>query len=277
MAQHPSPTSSPGSLIVTFYGAYGREFPDGGTVPVAVLIQLLGALGVDPPSVRSAVSRLKRRGLLVAARPGSRSAGYAPSAAARQLLEDGDRRIYRRPRPDGSWLLAVFSVPESERRQRHLLRSRLARLGFGNAAPGIWIAPSQLEEETRHALQRLGLTAYVELFRGTHAGFAPTAEAVARWWDLESLARLHQGFLDVHEPVLRSWSQRRTRPAREAYRDYLHALDAWRRLPYADPGLPAGLLPADWPGERSAQVFAQLHERLWRAGGDYPAQLRDET
>ncbi|HET6634493.1 MAG TPA: PaaX family transcriptional regulator, partial [Streptomyces sp.] len=96
MAQHPSP----GSLILTFYGAYGRRAGDG-SVPVAALIRLLGAVGVDAPSVRSAVSRLKRRGLLVAERAGSRSAGYAPSEDARQLLQDGDRRIYDRPRPDG--------------------------------------------------------------------------------------------------------------------------------------------------------------------------------
>ncbi|WP_245996963.1 PaaX family transcriptional regulator [Streptomyces armeniacus] len=266
-------TPPPGSLIVTFYGAYGREFDDG-TVPIAALIRLLGAVGVDPPSVRSAVSRLKRRGLLVPAHAGSKSAGYAPSAAARQLLEDGDRRIYSRPRPDGSWLLAVFSVPESERRRRHVLRSRLARLGFGNAAPGIWLAPSHLEEETRHTLQRLELTAYVDLFRGTHAGFEPTAEAVARWWDLAAIGELHRAFLETHEPVLRSWARRRRVPPEEAYRDYLLALDAWRRLPYADPGLPASLLPPDWPGERAARVFAGLHARLRDAGAEYPALLR---
>ncbi len=259
MAQHPSP----GSLILTYYGAYGRR-AGGGSVPVAALIRLLGALGVDAPSVRSAVSRLKRRGLLVAERAGSRSAGYALSEDARQLLRDGDRRIYDRPRPDGdgSWLLAVFSVPESERRRRHVLRSRLSRLGFGNAAPGVWIAPAHLEEETRHTLRRLELDAYVDLFRGTHTGFTPTREAVARWWDLAALAELHHGFLEVHEPVLRSWSRRRDAPPQDAYRDYLPALDAWRRLPYADPGLPPSLLPADWPGERAAEVFAALDARL---------------
>ncbi|NEE37388.1 PaaX family transcriptional regulator, partial [Streptomyces sp. SID7982] len=67
------------------------------------------------------------------------SAGYALSPDARQLLDDGDRRIYRHPAPslaDG-WVLAVFSVPEAERSKRHVLRSRLARLGFGTAAPGV--------------------------------------------------------------------------------------------------------------------------------------------
>jgi phenylacetic acid degradation operon negative regulatory protein len=270
--QPPASRPSPGSLILTFYGAYGRAFP-GSTVPVAALIQLLGAVGVDAPSVRSAVSRLKRRGLLTADRPGSKAAGYAPSAAGRELLDDGDRRVYARPVPDGRWLLAVFSVPESERGRRHILRSRLARLGFGNAAPGIWIAPSHLEEETRHSLGRLGLTPYVDLFAGTHEGFEPTADAVARWWDLPSLAALHRAFLDVHEPVLRAWSRRRDASPEEAYRDYLPALDAWRRLPYADPGLPPSLLPADWPGERSAEVFFALHERLREPGREYAVKF----
>lgn len=265
---------SPGSLILTFYGAYGRGFPDGGTVPVAALIQALGAVRVDAPSVRSAVSRLKRRGLLTAVRPGSRTAGYAPSPAARQLLDDGDRRIYTRAQPDGQWLLAVFSVPESERQRRHVLRSQLSRLGFGNVAPGVWVAPTHLEAEARHTLERLQLAPYVELFRGTHEGFAATSDAVARWWDLDAIAALHHEFLTAQEPVLRRWRRRRTAPPEAAYRDYLLALDAWRRLPYADPGLPTALLPPGWPGERSARVFFALHERLADPAGGYVTELR---
>ncbi|UGY94109.1 PaaX family transcriptional regulator C-terminal domain-containing protein [Streptomyces gobiensis] len=265
------PKPSPGSLIVTFYGAYGRDLAPDGRVPIAALIRLLAAVGVDAPSVRSAVSRLKRRGLLTAHGSGSKAAGYAPSPGARQLLEDGDRRIYHRPVPDRQWLLAVFSVPESERQRRHILRSRLSRLGFGNAAPGIWIAPSHLEPEARHSLERLGLSSYVDLFRGTHAGFEPTADAVARWWDLSAIAALHRAFLTAHEPVLSSWVRRRKIPPEAAYRDYLLALDSWRRLPYADPGLPPALLPDDWPGERSARVFAELHSRLHAPGARYAA------
>ncbi|MBO8185499.1 PaaX family transcriptional regulator [Streptomyces sp. DW4-2] len=272
---------SPGSLILTFYGAYGRELEsaDGraGTVPVAALIRLLGTVGIDAPSVRSAVSRLKRRGLLTADRPGSKVAGYRPSPAAAELLADGDRRIYSRPEPDGDWLLAVFSVPESERDRRHLLRSRLARLGFGNAAPGVWIAPSHLEEEARHALDRLELAPYVDLFRGRHTGFTPTAEAVARWWDLAAVAERHRAFLAEHEPVLRRWTRRSRVPGEAAYRDYLPALDAWRRLPYADPGLPPALLPARWPGERSAKVFFTLHEKLRDAGLGYVRETHAEA
>ncbi|MFJ3223926.1 PaaX family transcriptional regulator C-terminal domain-containing protein [Streptomyces sp. NPDC086783] len=259
---------APRSLIVTFYGAYGRFAP--GPVPVAELIRLLAAAGVDAPSVRSSVSRLKRRGLLLPERTAGGAAGYALSPAARQLLEDGDRRVYAAAAPrDEGWVLAVFSVPESERQKRHVLRSRLAGLGFGAAAPGVWIAPARLYEETRHALARLRLDPYVDLFRGEHLGFAATTEAVARWWDLTAIAKQHEAFLDAHAPVLHAWERRADTPPEEAYRDYLLALDSWRHLPYADPGLPADLLPGDWPGARSAAVFRDLHERLRDAGAEF--------
>ncbi|MDF3298428.1 PaaX family transcriptional regulator [Streptomyces tropicalis] len=264
--QHPQ--HAPRSLIVTLYGAYGRFAP--GPVPVAELIRLLAAVGVDAPSVRSSVSRLKRRGLLVPARTAEGAAGYELSPEARQLLDDGDLRIYR-PAPPGDegWVLAVFSVPESERQRRHVLRSRLSGLGFGTAAPGVWIAPARLYEETRHTLRRLHLDAYVDLFRGEHLGFTPTAQAVARWWDLPAIAAQHEEFLDRHARVLHAWERRPDTPPEEAYRDYLLALDSWRHLPYADPGLPAGLLPADWPGVRSSAVFRGLHARLRDAGAEF--------
>ncbi|MCX3061949.1 PaaX family transcriptional regulator [Streptomyces beihaiensis] len=255
---------APRSLIVTFYGAYGRGFP--GPVPVAELVRLLGAAGVDAPSVRSAVSRLKRRGLLLPARTGAGTAGYALSDAARQLLEDGDRRVYGARDSGGGWVLAVFSVPEPERAKRHVLRSTLAGLGFGTAAPGVWLAPARLYEEARHTLERIGCAEYVDLFRGEHLGFAATADAVARWWDLPALAGQHEAFLAEHGPVLDAWGRRADTPPRDAYRDYLLALDSWRHLPYADPGLPAALLPDGWPGVRSAAVFRALDERLRAAG-----------
>ena len=64
----------------------------------------------------------------------------ALSDHARRVLHEGDRRIFERPRAslgDG-WVVVVFSVPESERRQRHTLRSRLTWLGYGTVSAGVW-------------------------------------------------------------------------------------------------------------------------------------------
>ena len=254
-------SAQPRALIVTIYGLYARE--TGGWLSVRALIRLMALLGVDEQAVRSSISKLKRRGLLVAERSGG-SAGYALSDRARSILVEGDRRIFERSRAasEDGWLVAIFSVPESERERRHRLRSRLSWLGFGTVASGVWIAPAHVEAEARDALEADGLSAYVDLFRGAYAGFRPERDEVATWWDLEGLERLYEDFVSAYRPVIVRWRRRRRGDAEAAFADYVRVLTHWRRLPYLDPGLPPDLLPEDWRGSQAADVFFELHERL---------------
>jgi len=184
--------------------------------------------------------------------------------SARAILDEGDRRIFERRRasaPEG-WLLAVFSVPEEERQKRHQLRSRLAWLGFGTVAAGVWIAPEHLLDETRDALSRQGLADYVDLFRADHAAFGDQRLKVAQWWDLERLGALYDEFLGRYQPVLARYRRRQNVDERAAFADYLSALTDWRRLPFLDPGLAPELLPSRWPGVRAAATFFELQSRL---------------
>jgi len=251
----------PRALIVTLYGLYAREV--GGWLGVATLVRLLGELGVDEPAVRSSISRLKRRGILEGARVGG-AAGYALSDRARAILDDGDRRIFERHRGslEAGWLLAIFSVPESEREKRHTLRSRLSWLGFGTAASGVWIAPGHLDAETRDVLGRYALSPYVDLFRADYLAFGDVRAQVAQWWDLERLQGLYGEFLNAFKPVRTDWRRRRAPADAAAFSDYVRALTAWRRLPYLDPGLPGEVLPPTWHGARAADLFFELHDRL---------------
>jgi phenylacetic acid degradation operon negative regulatory protein len=212
-----STTLPPRALIVSLYGLYARE--SGGWLSVATLVKLLAQVGVEEAAVRSAISRLKRRGVI-----------------------------------------AVFSVPEAERDQRHLLRSRLAWLGFGTVSAGTWIAPQHLEDEAREALDGFG--PYVELFRADHLGFGVLPEKIASWWDLAELSQQYSDFDRAHAAVLTAWRRRRSIDDAEAFGDYLRTLTAWRRLPYLDPGLPASLLPTGWAGTRAAATFEAIRARL---------------
>jgi len=258
----------PRQLIVTLYGLYAREH--GSWLSVAAVVRLMAALGVEEPAVRSSISRLKRRGLLDARRVDG-VAGYALTEVAQEILADGDARIFGRRRAETSdgWLLVVFSVPESERDKRHQLRSQLTRLGFGTVAPGVWVAPGHLADEASEVLGRRGLAGYVELFRGAHLGAA--RDRVARWWDLDQLHARYAEFLDRQEPV----RARGTDDAEQAFADYVRLLTDWRRLPYADPGLPLELLPADWNGARAADLFAELSARLAASARDHAEHLID--
>lgn len=270
----PGQPAPPRSLIVTVYGLYAREV--GGWIGVSTLIQLLAELDVDAQAVRSSISRLKRREILVSEHRDGR-AGYALSPYARSVLETGDRRIFERHAvTDDGWVIAVFSVPESERQQRHQLRSRLAWLGFGTVSSGVWIAPAHALDDTRDHLLRHGLEQYVDLFRADYVAFGDPAEQVGRWWDLAALQKLYDDFVTEFTPMAARWTGTGAGVSdQEAFVDYVHVLTAWRRLPYLDPGLPAALLPATWSGTRAADLFAALRAGLADPAHAFARRLLD--
>jgi phenylacetic acid degradation operon negative regulatory protein len=265
-------SARPRHLIVTIYGLYARA--GGGWLSVAALIRLLAEVGVDEPAVRSAISRLKRRGILEARRQEG-LAGYQLSAEALAILREGDARIFRRRRAalaDG-WLLAVFSVPEAERHRRHVLRSELTRLGFGMVAPGVWIVPAHSHDTTAETLRRLGLDAYADLFHADHLAFGDPADKVRRWWDLDELERRYILFVQAYKPALARLKQSGPFPGREAFAEYVRVLTDWRQLPYLDPGLPAELLPDDWIGIQAADQFFTLRSMLEEPARAYVHQV----
>jgi len=89
--QPPQPPSRQSrSTVVTFLGAVVR--PLGSWMPIAGTVDLLTQAGLDAPSVRTAVHRLKGNGWLQSeAREGAR--GYALTTTALETLAVGDEVI----------------------------------------------------------------------------------------------------------------------------------------------------------------------------------------
>lgn len=139
------------SLLRTLVGAHFRTV--GGRMPIADLITLMSAVGVSPVSTRSAVLRVKTKGLLAAATVDGH-AGYQLNPDAVPMLERGDRRIYSfRQQGDGDqWCLISYSIPETQRGARHQLRRRLGWIGCGTVATGLWICPAFLVDEVEEIL-----------------------------------------------------------------------------------------------------------------------------
>jgi phenylacetic acid degradation operon negative regulatory protein len=250
-------------LIVTICGLFAR-----GDRPIAVsdLLRLVAEVGVDEGAARSALSRLKKRGVLVSDRADG-SAAYRLDPALEDVFAEGDERIFghRRAAPDDPWVLAAYSVPESQRHLRHRLRKVLAGRGFGTVGAGLWIAPEHVLPHLRHELAREGLAEFVELFRAEPLGSDARAK-VADWWDLDALAQRYAAFTAQFGPVRQRWAGSAdaldSQSDARAFADYVRLLTAWRRLPFLDPGLPTAYLPADWAGAAAEQLFTTLHERL---------------
>lgn len=254
----------PTTYIIDIYGLSVR-YGHGSWLATSTIIALMADLGVDAQAVRSALSRMKRKRVLTSHVVGRRR-GHALTDATLEILQEGDSRIFQARAPsdlEDGWVLVVFSIPEDDRGKRHLLRSRLEGLGFGNQAPGVWIAPARLADDVRRLVTRLELAPYVSLFESRYLGFASARDLVRRAWDLEQLTGMHDRYIADYAPVAAKWANRpRPVDGTEAFADLVTALHEWRRFPYLDPGLPPELLLDPWSGHRAADVFFTILELL---------------
>jgi phenylacetic acid degradation operon negative regulatory protein len=251
------------SLLRTIVGCYLRRL--GGWIAAEALIELMNTVGVNQTRTRTAILRVRGKGLLAPEVRDGR-AGYALQPAAIPALARGDRRIYSSRQMDTSdrWCLISYSIPESQRQLRHQLRRRLSWIGCGTVTAALWICPEYLTGEVELILSDLGIREEAVIFLASETRLDGGLErAVARWWDLPAIAARHQAFLSAYGSIADDLTPR------QAFATWMGCLDAWRVIPYVDPGLPLAWLPADWPGNRSIPLFADLRDRLEGPSGRY--------
>ncbi len=217
----------------------------GGWAPVSAVVGLLGSLGISPPTVRTAVSRMVHEGWLVPEVHQTR--GYAVSDRGRRRLAEAHARIYRTSdQPwDGRWHVVVTPrVPDRSARAR-LVRS-LEYLGYGRLTGHTWVAPRR-SPEFDTATDVLGGEASLTAFRAE--ADSPAEELARRVWDLPALAAAYEDFLAgiAGGPP--------PRQPETAFVERTLLVHRWRLFLFSDPGLPAPALPPDWPGHRAALAF----------------------
>jgi phenylacetic acid degradation operon negative regulatory protein len=239
------------------FDLYGDHLPEHGHwAPIAAIVALLQAVGIQPSATRTAVSRLAAQGWLEPdVRGGVR--GYAATAGARERLAAAHQRIYRRqPEPwDGCWHLVLVDHG-GDRAVRERVAGTLAYLGYGRLDTRTWVAPRPNPEVTT-ALAALGVRR--ELFRAEQQ--QGTARALgARVWDLDRLADQYRRFRDDTLPLL-DRARQGTEPE-EAYPMRTRLVHEWRKFLFVDPDLPAEALPPDWPGEAARRVFLEVADAL---------------
>jgi phenylacetic acid degradation operon negative regulatory protein len=226
------------------------------------VVDALGLVGFEEKAARKALARSADDSVLVSERVGRR-ARWRLTPGGRDVLLAAHARLFA-PGPerdwDGEWLLLVTNAPESDRRLRHRLRTSLGWAGFGSLGPGLWISPHPSRaEEARQVLRSLG-----DQVEGTllHARLDDSGERhrlVAQAWDIPELDARYRAFVE------RFAGSRPGSPG-DALAELLHLNYQWRRLLLADPGLPPGLLPPNWSGERARGLL--LDRRAdWRVLG----------
>jgi phenylacetic acid degradation operon negative regulatory protein len=245
---------SPGArgLLLTILGEL--VLPSGEPAWTAALIEVMRRFDLEEKATRQAVMRTAAAGWLGSERVGRRTR-WRLTPAAERLLVEGAQRIYRfepsNSAWDGRWLVVVARVPETDRRARSILRSRLSWAGLGVLAPGMWISarPDRLDE-VRAVLHEAGIDDG-HCFTARH-DLGDERAMIADAWDLDAIAASYDDFLATFE------GDGATDDPLTAQLALVHR---WRRFPQIDPGLPRELLPSGWPGDAAAALFARRHEQ----------------
>ncbi|MEV4636103.1 PaaX family transcriptional regulator C-terminal domain-containing protein [Actinoplanes sp. NPDC049548] len=240
------------SALFDLYGDYLR--PRGGRAPVAALVKLLAPLGIAPPAVRTAVSRMVRQGWLHPLRLTS-GPGYLLTPKAARRLDEASARIYRTGRSnwDGRFDLILLNAPVARRDAQ-----RLSFLGYGMLDDRAWVAPRPADE-IDSVLAETGV-AYERFNAGHAAGSPGAADMVGRAWNLTEIGQAYEDFVAAQRPAVTAINARSS--DEDAYAARFHLVHAWRSFLFRDPQLPASLLPSPWPGQSAATFFDKHATRL---------------
>ncbi|MGW7258406.1 PaaX family transcriptional regulator C-terminal domain-containing protein [Streptomyces sp. NPDC054834] len=207
-------------------------------LPVKDLVRAVEPLGVGGSTLRAALSRMVAAGDL------RRTGGvYRLSDRLLSRRRRQDEAVHPETRPwDGDWEMVVVTATGRGPGERAELRARLAARRLAELREGVWLRPANLRRADPD-----GLGDVVRRFTARPEESA--RDLAAGLWPLEAWADTARALL-AHVAAT-------DRPA-----DRFTALAAVVRHLLADPVLPAGLLPADWPGPDLRAAYTGYQREL---------------
>jgi phenylacetic acid degradation operon negative regulatory protein len=251
--RHQAGAHSARGLLLTVLGEF--ILAGDGTAWTSAILDVFARLGIAEKAARQALMRTSQAGWLRSHRDGRRTQ-WSLTPAAEAMLTEGAERIYSFGQPrdwDRRWVVVSARISESDRRARHVVRTRLTWAGFGALAAGLWISPhAQRAGEAERVLGDAGVGDDASVFVAERTGLGDARSMVAAAWDLPAVEAEYESFsAEFSDPA----------PPDVLVR-HIELVHAWRRFPAIDPALPRELLPAQWTGESAARLFAGRH-RLW--------------
>jgi phenylacetic acid degradation operon negative regulatory protein len=235
------------SLIITLYG--DAIVPRGGSLWLGSLSEIMALFRVDAGHVRTAMSRLTADGWLKRVKVG-RNSYYRLTRREEGSFTAATQRIYFAEEPafDGRLRLALLGPGVAAS-----VRPALERAGFAALTPASFVA----FDEPRAKLPKID-----GLFL-LHAGADASARALAASaWKLEPIAQHYRDFINRFTPLDAALGKHPRVDGADALVARVLLIHEFRRVVLRDPGLPAALLPANWPGAAARLLAGRLYRKL---------------
>lgn len=245
---------SPVRQVLTIFGDYWWKVAE--PLPTGAIVTALTDLGLKEAAARATLTRMVRGDLLVADRVGRRTTHRLSPHAEEIVDEEGvwlETFGLVEPRWDGLWTVLAFSIPEAERSSRHLARSRLRWLGFAPLYDGVWLSPRDRASEAMAHLRDLGVRDVTVMRATLETSIAGGPQSA---WALSEVAGEYRRFaaeIDAApvpaDPVA-------------AFRERMRVMLGWQAFRVRDTGMPAELVPADWPRVPTRRAWARRYDEL---------------
>jgi phenylacetic acid degradation operon negative regulatory protein len=226
-----------------------------------ILLRLLADLGLSESAARSLLLRMRQDGLLSSERDG-RTARYrlAPAVYAAQARLERQLRGHR-PAWAGSFHGVLYEVPERSRAYRDRLRRTAHLLGYAKLRPGLLIAATDRSQELRSLLPDQPTGSHV-LWTQIILETDDSRRVAADLWELDRLADRYRAVL---AQTWESIDREHLAHSEHSFGAYAAATLPLFETAASDPGLPAALLPPNWPGDavgaaigKALQVFGPM-------------------
>lgn len=233
----------------------------------ADLLYLTRPFSISETSIRSSLSRMVQKKFYFVRKEG-KTAWYSLSAKGRKIGKNLSRGFHS---PDwsswkGEWHGALFSIPESRRKERHSLRVKLGAYRFARWYGGFWVHPAG--EGDPFSGESLPQVRLIKLKPQTPIG----PEEADSMWHLSAIVK------DQKKAV--SLLKTRSDGSRDPALALKERIDLGNRivpLIFRDPLLPPELLPQDWLGDTLRRKFREQDALLLEESRPYWEKIFQEV
>lgn len=225
--------------------------PRGGSLWLGSLSQIMALFHVDAGHVRTAMSRLSADGWLTREKSG-RNSYYRLTSRETGSFIAATERIYfaHHPQFDGRLRLALLG-PGIE--DRPAMRPMLEGAGFAPLSPATYVAYAD-------PVPPLPDTEGLFLLHSQEGDDLCGLAAAA--WKLEPIAQAYRAFIARFSSLDAALTATDQASGPDALVARVLLIHEFRRIVLRDPGLPAALLPSDWPGMAARQLTARIYRQL---------------
>lgn len=269
------PRAVAGSQAIGFaYFAFGMLGRDRNDLPAWAIVRILRDLGMSETAARGALARLRHAGRIEARRSG-RTVYYHLTDGSLQVMDELTCRMTgQAPDWDGTFHGLLYSIPERHRAYRDSLRRFATLAGFGLLRPGLLVSPWQGRYPLETLVKRAPAGSQI-LQLQLQVPRESAREVAAEAWELPKLAALYRRKVALLD---RTTERLQSRPpsGRLALRTFASTMESVFETVVIDPGLPAELLPENWPQRGLHEAMERFYPAIGRPAFERLRELLPE-